>query len=70
MDSIMTLRTSNQVLCNVLSYDFYDMALSTEQQLRHMINIYLVWTWRDRSKMHLSILKLILKTLLLHWRYW
>ena len=29
-DSIMTLRASNQVLCNVWSYDFYDMTLSTE----------------------------------------
>ena len=27
---IMTLRASNQVLCNVWSYDFYDMALATE----------------------------------------
>ena len=30
MDSIMTLRASNQVLCNVLSYNFYDMTLATE----------------------------------------
>ena len=30
MDGIMTLRASNQLLCNVWSYDFYDMALSTE----------------------------------------
>ena len=30
MDSIMTLRSSNQVLCNVWSYDFYDMMLATE----------------------------------------
>ena len=29
-DGIMTLCTSNQVLCNVWSYDFYDMTLSTE----------------------------------------
>ena len=29
-DSIMTLRASNQVLCKVWSYDFYDMTLSTE----------------------------------------
>ena len=29
-DGIMTLRASNQVLCNVCSYDFYDMTLSTE----------------------------------------
>ena len=29
-DSIMTLRASNQVLCNVWSYDFYDMTLATE----------------------------------------
>ena len=29
-DGIMTLRASNQVLCNVWSYDFYDMTLSTE----------------------------------------
>ena len=33
----MTLRASNQVLCNVWSYDFYDMTLSTEKQQRHMI---------------------------------
>ena len=33
----MTLRASNQVLCNVWSYDFYDMTLSTELQQRHMI---------------------------------
>ena len=30
MDDIMTLRASNQVLCNMWSYNFYDMALSTE----------------------------------------
>ena len=29
-DGIMALRASNQVLCNVWSYDFYDMTLSTE----------------------------------------
>ena len=29
-DDIMTLRASNQVLCNVWSYDFYDMTLATE----------------------------------------
>ena len=29
-DNIMTLRASNQVLCNVLSYGFYDMTLATE----------------------------------------
>ena len=29
-DGIMTLRASNQVLCNVWPYDFYDMTLSTE----------------------------------------
>ena len=29
-DGIMTLRASNQVLCNVWSYDFYDMTLATE----------------------------------------
>ena len=29
-DGIMTLRTSNQVLCNVRSYDFYGMTLATE----------------------------------------
>ena len=28
-DGIMTLRASNQVLCNVWSYDFYDMTLTT-----------------------------------------
>ena len=33
----MTLRASNQVLCNVWSYDFYDMTLSIEWQQRHMI---------------------------------
>ena len=26
----MTLRASNQVLCNVWSYDFYDTTLATE----------------------------------------
>ena len=36
----MTLRASNQVLCNVWSYDFYDMTLATEEQRRHMINIF------------------------------
>ena len=30
MDNIMTLRASNQVLCNVWSYDFYDITLATE----------------------------------------
>ena len=30
MDNIMTLRASNQVLCNVWLYDFYDMTLATE----------------------------------------
>ena len=30
MDNIVTLRSSNQVLCNVLLYDFYDMTLATE----------------------------------------
>ena len=30
MDGIMTLRASNQVLCNVWSYYFYDMTLATE----------------------------------------
>ena len=29
-DGVMTLRASNQVLCNVCSYHFYDMMLSTE----------------------------------------
>ena len=29
-DDIMTLRSSNQVLCKVWSYDFYDMTLTTE----------------------------------------
>ena len=29
-DGIMMSRASNQVLCNVWSYDFYDMTLSTE----------------------------------------
>ena len=33
----MTLHASNQVLCNVWSYNFYDMTLSTEQQRCHMI---------------------------------
>ena len=37
-DGIMTLCASNQVLCNVCSYDFYDIMLSTEKQRRHMIN--------------------------------
>ena len=32
----MTLRARNQVLCNVWSYDFYDMMLVTESQ--QMIN--------------------------------
>ena len=30
MDGVMTLRASNQVLCNVWSYDFYDTTLATE----------------------------------------
>ena len=30
MGGIMTLRTSNQVLYNVWSYDLYDMTLATE----------------------------------------
>ena len=30
MDDIMMLCTSNQVLCNVWSYNFYDMTLATE----------------------------------------
>ena len=30
MDGIMTLRASNQVVCNVWSYGFYDMTLATE----------------------------------------
>ena len=29
-DGIMRLLASNQVLCNVWSYDFYDMTLATE----------------------------------------
>ena len=29
-DGIMTLRARNQVVCNVWSYDFYDMTLATE----------------------------------------
>ena len=29
-DDIITLRTSNQVLCNMWSYNFYDMTLATE----------------------------------------
>ena len=29
-DGIMTLRASNQILCNVWSYDFYEMKLVTE----------------------------------------
>ena len=36
-DGIMTLRASNQVLCNMWSYDFYVMTLATEKQRRHMI---------------------------------
>ena len=35
-DGVMTLRASNQVLCNVWSYDFYEMTLATELQRRHM----------------------------------
>ena len=34
----MALGASNQVLRNVWSYDFYDMALATESQRRNMIN--------------------------------
>ena len=30
MDSIMSLHASNQVLRNMLSYDFYAMMLATE----------------------------------------
>ena len=30
MDGIMTLLANNLVLCNVWSYEFYDMTLSTE----------------------------------------
>ena len=30
MDGINTLRASNKALCNVWSYDFYDMTLATE----------------------------------------
>ena len=30
MGGIMTLRDSDQVLCNVWSYDFYDMTLAIE----------------------------------------
>ena len=30
MDGIIKLRVSNQVLCKVWSYDFYDMMLATE----------------------------------------
>ena len=29
-DGIVTLRASDQVLCNVWSYEFYDMTLATE----------------------------------------
>ena len=29
-DGVITLRASNQVLCNVWSYDFYDTTLATE----------------------------------------
>ena len=29
-DGVMTLRASNQVLCNVWSFDFYDTTLATE----------------------------------------
>ena len=38
-DGIMTLRATNQVLCNVWSYDFYDMTLATEKLQCHMINV-------------------------------
>ena len=34
----MTLRIPAKVLLHVLSYDFYDMTLSTGKQRRHMIN--------------------------------
>ena len=34
----MTLRLRAKVLIHVWSYDFYDMALSTEEQRRHIIN--------------------------------
>ena len=30
MDDIMTLYASNQVLCNMWSYNFYDMTLATD----------------------------------------
>ena len=43
MDGIMTLRASNQVLCNVWSYDCYDMTLSFDViQRRRMIHIYYI----------------------------
>ena len=41
MDFVMTLHVCAKMLCNVWLYDFYDMTLSTEQQRRHMINIFL-----------------------------
>ena len=35
----MTLHVRAKMLCNVWSYDFYDMTLSTEEQRHFMINI-------------------------------
>ena len=37
MDSMM-LRTSNQVLCNVWLYNFYDMRLATEFDKQDTVN--------------------------------
>ena len=46
----MTLRASNQVLCNVWSYDFYDTTLATEKQRRHMIK----YKTKKKKKMTIS----------------
>ena len=47
----MTLRASNQVLCNVWSYDFYDMTLATEYQRRHMIKENKTYFERQETKL-------------------
>ena len=43
MDAVMTLLVPAKVLCNMWSYDFYDITLFTDKRRRHMINrVYLV----------------------------
>ena len=59
----MTLRIPAKVLLHVWSYDFYDMALSTGKQRRHMIiqsfNPFRIKFMKNDAHAHMNDLSII-----------